>query len=272
MLNDCVISRFHDNETHDTILFKNRDRAYNPILEIVREYRDNIEIVYMRDVVTDWSEGLNSKGVGILNSALSVGYDENEKMIVKKTGKKSKDGKVIRNALYQPSFKESVKSLLNFESGVRGHTIISKPDKYIIIESTSKHNPKIKGSNEMNNIVRTNHGFFHVSAGYTEGDNYLSSKVRKDKSLEVVSSVKNYKDLPAAIRKNFYNYGQLNPVRNSGKIYTTSQTMMNLDKLEFNLYLLEGKYEEFRGVRNVNIPQGYDNQIKINVYQVKRKK
>ena len=68
------------------ILAKNRDRAYKPSLEFVHTIIDGVEVVYLRDTVTDWSEGMNEYGVGLVNTALMVGYDENEKKIVKKGG------------------------------------------------------------------------------------------------------------------------------------------------------------------------------------------
>ena len=54
------------------ILAKNRDRAYKPSLEIVHTIIDGVEVVFLRDTITDWSEGLNEYGIGIVNTALMV--------------------------------------------------------------------------------------------------------------------------------------------------------------------------------------------------------
>lgn len=59
-----------------TIMAKNRDRAYKPTLEIIHTIIDGVEVAYLRDVTTDWSESMNEFGVGILNTALMVGYVE----------------------------------------------------------------------------------------------------------------------------------------------------------------------------------------------------
>jgi hypothetical protein len=52
----CVIvSKEVDNKF---ILAKNRDRAYNPSIEIVHEIMDGVEVAYLHDLTTDWSEGV----------------------------------------------------------------------------------------------------------------------------------------------------------------------------------------------------------------------
>ena len=95
LLTECIIvSKKFGN---DMVLAKNRDRAYNPELEIVHTLINGVEVVYLHDITTDWSEGMNEYGIGIVNSSLLVGYDEKEKSIVSKTGKKSQDGARIRH-------------------------------------------------------------------------------------------------------------------------------------------------------------------------------
>mgnify|MGYP000329882647 CR=1 FL=1 len=116
------------------ILAKNRDRAYKPSLEIVHTLIDGVEVAYLRDTITDWSEGMNEYGVGLVNTALMVGYDENEKKIVKKGGKPSKDGKKIRKALSQKTIRETINSAITFDGGIKGHTFIATPTKTVCIE------------------------------------------------------------------------------------------------------------------------------------------
>ena len=77
LLNECIIVAKRVGDT--LIMAKNRDRAYKPELEVVHEIIDGVEVAYLRDTITDWSEGMNEYGIGILNTALMVGYDENEK-------------------------------------------------------------------------------------------------------------------------------------------------------------------------------------------------
>ena len=90
LIKECIIVA--KKATDSIILAKNRDRAYNPQIEVVHEIIDGVEIAYLRDTHTDWSEGLNEFGIGIVNTALMVGFDEFEKKIVKKKGAPSDDG------------------------------------------------------------------------------------------------------------------------------------------------------------------------------------
>ena len=124
------------------VLAKNRDRAYKPTIEVVHTIIDGVEVAYLRDTITDWSEGMNEFGIGLVNTALMVGYDENEEKIVKKSGTPSKDGNKIRKALSQKTIKDVLNSAISFDGGIRGHTFIGTSTTTIIIEATSKHNPK----------------------------------------------------------------------------------------------------------------------------------
>ena len=76
-IRECIIT--HTVLNDKVLLAKNRDRAYNPNIGIVRDLVDGVEIVYILDKDTDWSEGMNSNGIGIINSALMVTADENER-------------------------------------------------------------------------------------------------------------------------------------------------------------------------------------------------
>ena len=261
-LKECLIARFNNNEK--VILFKNRDRGYSPNLEVIHEVKDGVEIVYLHDIDTDWSEVMNSAGIGIVNSALTVGYDENEKKIIKKTGNKSHDGKIIRKALEEKNIEDALEVLVKYQNGVRGHTIVATAEKYIIIESTSKHDAKTK-EGEDETIVRTNHGFIYTTAGYTSGKNYLSSKIRKEVGETVIEDVEDYKDLAARMRVQKNDDPQLNPTRMDGKLKTTSQLLMNLTDLEFNIYLIDDNINSFNGVQKNGIK---DPKIIIKTYNI----
>jgi len=64
---------------NDMVLGKNRDRNYNPNLKVVRELTGyGVELCYVVDEDTDWTEGMNSHGIGIVNSALFVKRDEKD--------------------------------------------------------------------------------------------------------------------------------------------------------------------------------------------------
>ena len=60
---------------------------------------NGVELCYMVDQDTDWSEGMNSNGIGLVNSALFVKRDEKDFDKTKKNKAPSKDGIIIRHAL-----------------------------------------------------------------------------------------------------------------------------------------------------------------------------
>ena len=248
------------------ILAKNRDRAYKPSLEIVHTLIDGVEVAYLRDTITDWSEGMNEYGVGLVNTALMVGYDENEKKIVKKGGKPSKDGKKIRRALSQKNIRDVINSAITYEGGIKGHTFISTPKKMISIETTSRHNPKFELHTD--DTVRTNHGHFHYDAGYTKGEDYLSSKIRKISAEKLIKSAKNKDSILPLMRKKLYKYNSnLNMRRDTDKMFTSSQLLMDLTEKTFKLTYREGKVENFFGIKRM-LPSGYEPKIKIVVTKV----
>ncbi len=74
--NACIIAsgRFDGKKC----LFKNRDRNYLPRVRIYHTLIDGVEVVYMEDEITGWTEGMNEYGIGIVNSALAVAADEKE--------------------------------------------------------------------------------------------------------------------------------------------------------------------------------------------------
>src|SRR5690606_21800754 len=99
-----VAKRIHDEESGDKtfVVFKHRDRNYKPSLSIIHTVVNGMEIAYLRDDTTLWSEGMNAAGVCIVNSALAVNADENMAKLAKKADTApmfSKDGERILKAL-----------------------------------------------------------------------------------------------------------------------------------------------------------------------------
>mgnify|MGYP000094216072 FL=1 len=99
---------------NDMVIGKNRDRNYNPNLKVVRELTGyGVELCYVVDEDTDWTEGMNSHGIGIVNSALFVKRDEKDFDKTKKKKAMSKDGARIREALAKTTLHDVVKSLVS---------------------------------------------------------------------------------------------------------------------------------------------------------------
>jgi hypothetical protein len=255
------------------ILAKNRDRAYKPKLEIVHTILDGVEVVYLHDMITDWSEGMNEHGIGVVNSALLVGHDETEHKIVKKGGKPGPDGDKMRNIIKQPTIKDAVRAALTYKGksklALKGHTFISSPHHMVSIETTSKHKPDIKLHNIKHPIVRTNHGHVFTDAGYTHGKKYLSSKIRKISAEKTVNKIKDWRQLAQAMRKEYFpKESQLNMRRQSKEMFTSSQTVMNLTDRIFQIEWFSNKVESFNGVRN-ELPKGYKPKITIQIKEIK---
>lgn len=230
----------------DIFLAKSRDRNYIPHVKIYREFTpDGIEVVYLHDEDTDYMEGMNSLGVGVVNAALLVGDDE--KAVKGKT--KSKDGIIMKKALECKSLQDCIKTLISYNGGIKGHTIVADSDSVYTIEMTSKHNPIIKKIKrpEEKTIVRTNHGKDHEDAGYSpdrKPDDYVSSKVRKATAEVQMSGVDDFEKIaPALTVPMFDPDSSYNMSRRTDNMRTRSQCSMNLGKKQFNFYYFPDECE-----------------------------
>jgi hypothetical protein len=266
----CIIVSKEVNDKF--ILAKNRDRAYNPSLEIVHTIIDGVEVAYLHDLVTDWSEGLNEKGIGVVNSALLVGHDEAEHQIVKKGGKPGPDGDKMRNIIKQPTLKDALKATITYKGksglALKGHTFISSPKQMISIETTSKHKPDIKLQNVESPVVRTNHGHMFTDAGYTHGEKYLSSKMRKISAEKSIDKVEDWREIAPAMRKEYFPKRPfLNMKRDTEDMSTSSQTVMNLTDRILEVTYFKDKVNEFKGIKT-NLPKGYIPKIKIEIKEI----
>jgi hypothetical protein len=249
-------------------LAKNRDRAYVPQFKLVRNVVDGIEIVYIFDVLTDWSEGMNSLGIGIVNSALMVKSDEKEDKIVKKTGQKAKDGEIIREALKCRTLDETLKVLTTFNGGVKGHTIVSDGVKMFTIESSTTVAPIIKEKDINRYVVRTNHGK-DTRLGYVKGANKISSLLRKaqiEDNLEDfdMNGKIDHEDVFSIITNSrFDDNHPYNVVRNS-KLKTASQMVMDLTNKK--IIIKPTANGDFLGIDEYS-EDGYEPLIEITVIE-----
>jgi len=247
---------------NDMVLGKNRDRNYNPNLKVVRELTGyGVELCYVIDEDTDWTEGMNSFGIGVVNTALFVKRDEKDFDKSKKKKAMSKDGARIREALAKTTLHDVVKSLVSYHGGIKGHTFVGDGKKLVIIENTSRVKPIVKIKDlSKEPIVRTNHGIEHTEQGYQRGADKLSSELRLMNALNVLHQTPHYKELFPA----FYNHKQdkgpkYDLVRAQNKLWTSSQLLMNLNKREMILYLVPGAVK-FLGIEN-RLPNDYQSKL-----------
>ncbi len=265
-IDECiaVAKKFGD----DIVLGKNRDRNYNPNLKVVRELSGyGVELCYVVDQDTDWTEGMNSEGIGLVNSALFVKRDEKDFDKAKKKKAMSKDGVRIREALQHKTLQKAVKSLITYQDGIKGHTIVSDGKKVVIIENTSRVEPAVTIHDiEGSPVVRANHGVQHSEQGYQRGPDKLSSQLRAKNALDILAKEEDYKKFFPAFYNHTQNRGaKYDLVRAQNKLWTSSQLMMNLNKKELTLYLIPGAVK-FLGIENT-LPNDYKSEIKLKIRQ-----
>ena len=83
---------------------KNRDRSYKTTTDLNRDEINGIQRVTLSDEETLWCEGMNSYGVSILSSSLTV-------EIHTENSHHSKNGERIKEALEGKTVKDAIKSL-----------------------------------------------------------------------------------------------------------------------------------------------------------------
>ena len=247
------------------VLLKNRDRNYTPKVRIVRDVVDGTEVCYFEDTVTGWIEGLNEHGIGITNAALAVGMDEAEGKLVKVTGKTTRDGKRILRALSKDNIEDAVESICEHDGGLKGHTFISTPEKVVCIEQTKSHDCRVKELSDDDIHVRTNHGHYHSDAGYTEGEKYVSSVIRREKALQVLRNAETPLDLATLLMRNRMKdrNDPNNMVRDTNEMSTSSQTVLNLTDRELLFFVIPGKMD-YEGLDDRL--EGRESKIKVKVY------
>ena len=88
---------------------KNRDRNYTPELDFIESEEHGVDRMMMHDLITGYKEGINSRGVSILNTSLDVYDDESE--VEAGTAKTSPDGRIISLALTKPTAEQAAKKI-----------------------------------------------------------------------------------------------------------------------------------------------------------------
>ena len=232
-------------------------------------------MVYMRDVLTDWSEGMNQKGIGVVNASLMVNFDEKEGQLAKDNAKKgnkgkpSFDGQKIRTALSKKKLSEAMRSVISYRGedkndvGVKGMTIVSNPKHSFIVEMTSKHLPTIKRVGAEEVVTRTNHGVAYPDTGYTGGIKRDSSTSRQKIAFDALSDISSQEEVLDAMSKQHESDKFMNPYRrdNNYNFTTSSQLLLDLSNLKFEFRHDAGN-STFKGLVN-KLPQGYEPKIEV---------
>ena len=222
------------------VAIKNRDRNYIPEISFKKKVSNDVEILYFWDDITQYCEGLNSHGIGVISASLMVLDDEKEIEIRSK--KPSKDGIKIKKALTLSNIKEVAKSLI--KQKLTGHTLIFNQNTMYVLEGSWKpgrykagdYDYVIKEIPKDQYVVRTNHGIWLPNAGYQRKDDdeaqtlsRISSESRKLIAEYVVEKSEDPEDIIDGLTLDFTHNGQLNALRTSTKkkkMRTTSQIMI----------------------------------------------
>jgi len=241
------------------VLFKNRDRNYDPDIKVYHDRVNGVEILYFQDVDTGWIEGINEYGISLVNSALMVLDDEKDRPSKKKDeydpddeGMENlsrilardsyKDGNLMLEILSSTTLDEAVRKA-STNKGVLGHNLLSDGYETYGIERTLKgvlegeegdlHVRKLRSDKTH---VRTNHGVWNPDTGYQYGVNRDSSHERKRRAQKRIRQIQKVQDLAPSI----YGDRLRNPddpfnVSRRSNLYTSSHTVF--DPIERKMYL-----------------------------------
>lgn len=215
---------------------KNRDRKYIPTLDFIEDGSNGVYRMTLHDQVTGYREGINSRGVSILNTSLDIGNDEAD--VESGSTKTSPDGKYIAEALLEEDPLAAVKVLIKRK--LVGCTVVFNRDDCYLIEASDQDGTKpykfaVKKINRKNTVARTNHGIWLPWASFQrdgktpqERMDRLSSEARLLQAQEIVKGAKKPLDLVDGMCRVFIDHPQLNVMRfSTGKnqFRTTSQQL-----------------------------------------------
>lgn len=251
------------------VLAKNRDRTYYPKVKIVRDIINGLEVAYMYDEDTDYSEGMNEAHIGIVNTTLQGKKDEKEKKTTNRLKKLNGDGHKIRTALGFDDVRKVVKSLDLFDRGLGGHTTVAYENGFISIEKLSFGKPIMRKYNKNGVIVRANHGIAYPDQGYQFGKDRESSLSRVNYATKEARIADSPEDLLSKLRTHHRDvHGYLEPYRTNYKVWTSSQILLNVTDLEMIFVVDENA--DFVGIED-RLPKGYVPKISIKIEKLETK-
>ena len=266
------------------ILAKNRDQVHKPNIEIIHEIINGIEIAYIRDTKTEWVEGMNENGCGIVNATLNI----NEGKVIikfKDSYKKNKIFNILCSNKKGDDFYDYIKRTNKKGYTFEGNTILINDDNKIFHIENTKDIFLMEKINKP--VVYTNHGINIKKAGFTEGKKGVSSFLRK-KLIE--TELKNNTDLDlyddfvnnvmnvnyVNIDPRFHSYRDKNTTLKRNKhlhneqnfISTTGQLIMNITDKEFVYYTDVNNSETVKYINK--LPSDYVPKIRIIIKETEK--
>lgn len=202
---------------------KNRDRKYTPTLDFIEDTQHGISRMMMHDQVTGYKEGINSRGVSILNTSLDIGEDEPD--VESGTAKTSPDGRAIAEALLESDPFDAAKLLI--KRRLVGCTIVFNAHTLYLIEAsdqdgTRPYRYRMQLVHRSQTVARSNHGIWLPWASFQRGSgdpeqtqDRISSEARLLQAQAIVEAAKKPEDLVDDLCKVYVNHPQCNVMRTS---------------------------------------------------------
>ena len=120
-------------------------------------------------------------------------------------------------------------------------------------------------------LFRSNHGEKYTDAGYTpkeHPEDYESSVERHDDAVEALRKVRRPEEVLQALRNQPHApHSNLNMFRDTNKLFTSSQVLLNVTDLVLELDWMSTKVEKMHGV-NDKLPKGYTPKITIDIQKL----
>lgn len=222
----CVVSAKYFNDV-GWVLAKNRDRNYEPVIKMVQTKRGGVERLYLYDLQTGYSEGLNEHGISIISAAVAVKTDEKEggkKTSKDKANGTSPDGVRIRRALLEKTVDKALKSLIDHK--IPGNTFITDGKVCYLLESgyspddieRKNYRHEVVKCRKEETYVRTNHGILLPFLGYSKKiPDQVKKRESSDSRLKIATAeakkAKDPQELLNALGSTPEKNPQMNPIR-----------------------------------------------------------
>lgn len=215
---------------------KNRDRKYIPNLDFIEDTHNGVSRMMMHDLITGYKEGINSRGLSILNTSLDIGEDEPD--VESGAAKTSPDGRAIAEALLESDPFDAVKLLI--QKKLVGCTIVFNAHTLYLIEACDRdgqapYRYRIQIIPRSQTVARSNHGIWLPWASFqrTPDDpgqtrDRISSEARLLQAQQLVEQARTPEDLVDGLCRVNLTNPQLNIMRTStgpNQFRTTCQLM-----------------------------------------------
>jgi len=189
----CVIVakkiRLQNSDVRNWFLYKVRDRVYVPEYNIRFLRKRGVEAVYLVDNVNDWTEGVNSAGIMLVNTALQNHADEIQGDAGDPLNPKHKnrDGIIVRQCLKMTNIKEIVQTIK--DELLLGNTFVSDGDRLFVIEIAIKAEAIVRATEAIKDIdsIKLAADVQHqIMKGIHPEDYLVKSTEIRDKDIDLV--------------------------------------------------------------------------------------